>query len=163
MNREESELKKTGFDFAMGEWRYTVNEKQPDGSYHEWPSGWWKFWPVLGGPHVQDEFSQPTPDGDIVTGTMIRAYHADTELWHCRGIGNRSSGWDGDWDEYQATDYGDRVVMIGKSPSTPGVLQRVTFDHFQANSWQRCLDISSDEGNSWIERLALVVATRIEK
>lgn len=146
----------SGFKFAIGAWNYSTRAMKEDGTYAEWPVGSWKFWNILGGSNVQDEFTQPTPEGEIIKGTMFRAYDSSKQKWICRGL---VTGHDS-WDDYVAEDTGSSIVMIGRSPLNSGVLERVTFHSFRENSWERTLDVSIDDGGNWIEKVALVKAER---
>lgn len=148
--------KNTGFEFAIGEWNYSTTAMKEDGAYEDWPAGSWRFWHILDGRSVQDEFTQPTPDGEIIKGTMFRAYDSKKKKWICRGL---VTGHD-EWDDYEAEDKEDSLVMIGTSPLNNGVLERATFHSFQENSWERTLDVSIDNGKTWIEGVALVKAER---
>lgn len=146
-----------GFEFALGEWNYITKEKREDGSYRDWPVAYWKFWYILGTQNVQDEFIQPTPDGDEIRGTCIRAYDSQTSKWVCRGVGTSND----QWSDYEAIDHGHSIVMSGVSPQIPNAVERVTFHDYKENSWRRDLDISFDEGETWLEKIAIVEATRV--
>lgn len=145
-----------GFDFAIGEWNYITKEKREDGSYLDWPLAHWKFWYILGTKNVQDEFIQPTPTGEEIRGTGIRAYDSESKKWICRGVGTNNE----QWSDYEAIDHGDSIVMSGISTQIPNAIERVTFSEYKADSWQRDLDISFDNGNTWLEKIAIVEATR---
>ena len=111
----------SGFDFAIGEWKYVTKQKLEDGTYLDWPEADWKFWYILGTENVQDEFVQPTPDGEVILGTGLRVFSPKLDKWICRGIATGSDG----WADYEATDHGDHIIMRGKSLQIPNAYERV--------------------------------------
>ena len=147
----------SGFDFAIGEWKYVTKQKLEDGTYLDWPEADWKFWYILGTENVQDEFVQPTPDGEVILGTGLRVFSPKLDKWICRGIATGSDG----WADYEATDHGDHIIMRGKSLQIPNAYERVTFYEYRENTWRRDLDVSFDQGDTWFEKIATVKARRV--
>jgi hypothetical protein len=142
----------------VGDWTIVTRAKQPDGSFVEGKARW-RFWYVMDGYALMDEWRAPGPDG--VEGVGINLRHWDSEAGHyvARWLSTRLADWNG----YTAGFEGDRFVMRGRSTAPSGNEgdARITFYDIRPDSFRWKLDWSVDGGETWIPEVFLIEATRV--
>ncbi len=143
----------------IGEWRCVTKTLQPDGSYRSGEATW-KFFYILDGFAILDEWRSTKPDGAPTLGVNIRHYDLAAGHWVARWLSTS----DMQWKSFEAT-YGEgRFVMTGQGTTATGEVRdsRVTFYHMKKRSFRWRLDWSMDGGETWIEGVFLIEGTRTE-
>lgn len=141
------------FGRYIGKWKIEDSTYQKeDGSWKDGAGARWDFVCLGNGTAVQD-FWMPNDGG---TGTNLRTYNRDTESWDIAWIMTGMSG----FAHIGARQVDDgSIVMSYKSP-LPNPLRRITFFAPQADSWNWKLEVSHDEGETWVE-VYRIKATRL--
>lgn len=141
------------FGRYIGKWKIEDSAYQKeDGSWKDGAGARWDFVCLGNGTAVQD-FWMPNDGG---TGTNLRTYNRDTESWDIAWTVTGMSGF-AHIGARQADD--GNIVMSYKSP-LPNPLRRITFFVPQSDSWNWKLEISPDEGETWVE-VYRIKATRL--
>ncbi|MCH9646642.1 MAG: hypothetical protein K0U98_00310 [Deltaproteobacteria bacterium] len=143
----------------LGNWRCTTRALQQDGGYVEGTASW-KFYTILDGFAIMDEWRAPKPDGTESVGVNIRHYDTETEQWVAKWLSTANMK----WATFQATYQEGEFRMTGKSISPSGNAghSRVTFFDMKKNSFKWKLDWSTDGGKTWIPDVFLIEGERIE-
>ena len=132
------------FGRYLGDWRIEDSQLSDDGS--EWIPGagaQWNFVCIGNGTAIQDFWM---PEGGGV-GTNLRTYNPDTESWD---IAWTFTGMPG-FAHIQAEENDEgNIVMHYKNP-LPEPLRRITFFPPTESGWNWKLEVSSDDGETWLE------------
>lgn len=149
------------FSFAIGEWSCKTRGMTPDGTVQEGPPATWTFYYILDGWAIQDDWVSQQPNGSYFRGTNIRSFNPETRRWDNRWLQQ------GDlrWKYYSAEQVGDTMVMTGgegKDAMDRECIDRNTFHSITEDSWIWRKDRSFDGGESWIEGVAVIEATRVK-
>ena len=142
----------------VGDWKIVTRAKQQNGSYVDGTARW-RFWYVLDGKVLMDEWRAPKPDGSG-EGVGVNLRHHDPSAGHYVALWLDDSL--DDWRPYTARFEGDRFVMRGKSVAPSGAEgdARITFYGIEPDSFRWKLDWSVDGGETWIPEVFLIEATR---
>lgn len=134
----------------IGEWAITTETRQQDGSWQE--SGWaqWNFYFILEGHAIQDDWlAGDPPIGDppmLQRGTNIRIYDPAEDRWEMAWIANSARS----LSTYMATNEPDGSVVMTSHWGVPN-MRRITFFDMQEDSFEWKLELSNDEGETWLE------------
>lgn len=148
------------FSFLIGRWDCTTDFMGPDGRRSEGRATWTGHY-ILDGWAIQDDWVSHAPDGTEFHGTNIRSFNPRTGRWDNRWLPMGSL----QWKYYEAEKRGDRMVMTGgRGEDVRGpFIDRNTFYDIAADGWRWRKDRSYDGGETWIEGIGHIVATRAEK
>jgi len=141
----------------VGDWRIVTRAKQQDGTFVEGTARW-RFWYVLDGKVLMDEWRAPKPGGGEGVGVNLRHYDPTAGHYVAKWLSDSLD----DWRTYTARFEGDRFVMRGKSTAPSGSEgdARITFYDIEPESFRWKLDWSVDGGETWIPEVFLIEATR---
>ena len=146
------------YSFLIGEWDCTTKFMRPDGSgYNEGRAKWTGYY-ILDGWAVQDHWISYLSNGQEGHGTNVRSFNPQTKKWDNRwlGAGNLQ------WKYFSSEQQGDTMVMTGGEGRDPRgeFIDRNTFYDITPNHWRWRKDRSYDGGETWIEGIGFIEATR---
>lgn len=142
------------FGRYIGKWKIEDSSYQrEDGSWKAGAGARWDFACLGNGTAIQD-FWMPNDGG---TGTNLRTWNKETGSWDIAWTMTGMSGF-AHIGAKQADD--GSIVMEYKSP-IPVPPRRITFFEPEADRWDWKLEISPDEGETWVE-VYRIKATRID-
>ena len=147
------------FGFLIGEWKCTTRWMQADGTLVDGPAATWTGEYILDGWAIQDHWVSTLPDGSPFYGTNIRSFNPESARWDNRWLAQGNLQWKYFW----AEKVGDTMVMTGGEGKDGGdrpFVDRNTFYDIQADSWKWRKDRSFDGGETWIEGVGHIHATR---
>lgn len=146
------------FAFIVGEWNCITRFMKPDGSGHnEGRATWTGYW-ILDGWAVQDDWVSDLGQGKKGLGTNIRSFNPETGLWDNRWLAAGSLQWS--W--FSSEQVGDTMVMTGGGGTDAfgEFIDRNIFHDIEEDSWSWRKDRSYDGGETWIEGIGYIEATR---
>ena len=134
----------------IGTWEVHGRQLQSDG--RTWKKtehpGEWRFYRILAGHAIQDDWVQPAPDIDVPEGergygTNIRIYNSAKQRWEMAWIhSDAREAW-----EFTAVSHPGEIVMSSIDLDPP---RRNTFHEITADSFAWRQDRSFDGGKTWI-------------
>jgi len=142
----------------IGTWMCRTISPQQDGTVVEGTASW-RFWWILDGAAIMDEWRAIARDGSPFVGVNIRHYDAGAGHWVARWLEHRNLAWrefTGNWEDGTFT-------MVGDYAMGPGVegLARFTFHDIEADRFSWRMDWSRDEGATWTEGVFRIEGTRV--
>lgn len=148
------------FEFIVGNWQCATRFMDDEGNYHEGEARWEGFY-MLDGWAIKDIWHSTLPDGNTFQGINIRSFNPETKKWDNRWLPQYTLA----WKYYESEMVGNTMVMTGGAGSDENgdFIERNTFYDIEADSWKWRKDRSYDGGNTWIEGLGFIEATRIRK
>lgn len=146
------------FSFLIGEWSCSTRRMQPDGSVADGPPARWSGRYILDGWAIQDVWVSAQPDGSAFHGTNIRSFNPETGKWDNRWLSQDNL----QWKYFSAEKVGETMVMTGEGTDGQGraFVDRNIFYDIGADSWKWRKDRSYDGGETWIEGVGHIAATR---
>ncbi len=131
------------FGQYIGNWKISDSQLSQDGTWVAGAGARWNFICLGDGTAIQD-FWMPT-NGPI--GTNLRTYNSDSQSWD---IAWAVKGVPGFAHIGAKLDDAGNIVMRHKT-KIPDPLRRITFYPAANDAWKWTLEISSDDGESWLE------------
>ena len=131
------------FGRYVGDWNIEDSQLGQDGVWSPGAGARWNFTCLGNGVAIQD-FWMPNGGG---IGTNLRAYNPETGKWE---IAWAVAGQPGFAEITAQLDDADNIVMEYVSP-IPNPLRRITFFPPTEEGWNWKLEISQDEGATWLE------------
>jgi hypothetical protein len=147
------------FSFLVGEWNCKTRFRNADGSgYNEGRAKWIGYF-ILDGWAIQDDWVGYGPEGQEFHGTNIRSFNPRTKEWDNRWLPAGSL----QWKYYSAEKQGPTMVMIGGEGTDPrgDYIDRNVFHDIERNHWAWRKDRSWDGGETWVEGIGFIEATRV--
>ncbi len=132
----------------VGVWDVEQETRNRDGSWSEASRAEWRWYYILDGHAIQDDWIKPPSTEPDATrrsfGTNIRIYNPEEERWEMSWIdsNNRKTA------TYTAIIEGDTVIMSGRNASGREI--RNTFFNISENSFEWVQQWTFDEGESWV-------------
>lgn len=147
------------YEFIIGNWHCDTRFMDAEGNYHEREARWEGFY-MLDGWAIKDIWHSTLPNGHPFQGINIRSFNPATKKWDNRWLPQFSLA----WKYYESEMVGDTMVMTGGAGSDArgDFIERNTFYEIEADSWKWRKDRSYDNGETWIEGLGFIEATRIK-
>lgn len=134
------------FDQLLGTWEVAQSIRNQDGSWSEKPQKYkWKFYPILEGEAVQDDWIVVDSTGqETVAGTNIRIFNPEENQWHMAWIDRtvRHTA------VFTAKNVDGKVLMAGTNARGRNI--RNTFYNITENSFDWQQEWTFDEGQSWV-------------
>ncbi|MCB0289711.1 MAG: hypothetical protein KDH97_05580 [Calditrichaeota bacterium] len=134
------------FDRLLGTWEVTQSILNQDGSWSVKPQKYrWKFYPILEGEAVQDDWIVVDSTGqETVAGTNIRIFNPEENQWHMAWIDKtvRRTA------VFTAKNEDGKVLMEGTNAKGRHI--RNTFYNISENSFEWQQEWTFDEGQSWV-------------
>lgn len=148
------------FAFLIGAWDCKTRFMLPDGSWNEGRARWTGEY-ILDGWAIQDTWVSPLPEGGRFMGTNIRSFNPRTGKWDNRWLPQGTL----EWKHYEAERRGESMVMTGGEgeDARGAYIDRNTFHDIGENAWKWRKDRSYDGGESWVEGVGFIEATRIRE
>jgi hypothetical protein len=144
------------FSFIIGKWDCKTRFMDPQGEYREGKATWTGYY-ILDGWAIQDDWVSTRPDGTKSYGTNIRSFNPETGKWDNRWLPSGTL----QWKYFEAEQQGETMVMTGKGRDARGeFVDRNTFHDISENHWRWRKDRSYDGGETWIEGVGFIEATR---
>ncbi|MGD8277862.1 MAG: hypothetical protein PVH00_07540 [Gemmatimonadota bacterium] len=146
------------FAFIVGEWRCKTRFMDGSGSYTEGAATWTGYY-ILDGWAIQDDWVSKRPDGEERHGTNVRSFNPQTGKWDNRWLSNGNL----QWKYYSSEQVGKTMVMTGGEgrDARGEFVDRNTFYDIGKDSWRWRKDRSYDGGETWIEGVGFIEATRV--
>lgn len=148
------------FAFLVGEWNCATRFMKPDGSGYSEGRAKWTGYFILDGWAIQDDWVGDQANGQKSYGTNIRSFNPQTGKWDNRwlGAGNLQ------WKYFAAEKSGETMVMMGGEgkDNFGDFIDRNTFYDIGPDSWSWRKDRSYDGGETWIEGVGFITATRAD-
>lgn len=140
----------------VGNWECKIYAPQPNGQWVFGGRAQWAWKYILDGFGIQDvwyqEFVNLPPVsaalGRDVTGSNIRVYDSENELWNVVWFSNSNNK----LSRFSAFNEGENVVMYNKE-SNPW--RRITFYNIAQDTFSWKTESSADDGNTWQENLRI--------
>jgi len=148
------------FDFIVGSWNCTTKFMKPDASgYAEGKARWIGYY-ILDGWAIQDDWIGVRPDGGESHGTNVRSFNPRTGTWDNRWLAAGSL----EFKYFESEQVGDTMVMIGGEgkDGRGAFIDRNVFHDITADHWSWRKDRSYDGGETWIEGIGFIEATRVK-
>ena len=134
------------FNQLLGTWEVTQSVLNQDGSWSVKPQHYrWKFYPILAGEAVQDDWITVDSTGqETVAGTNIRIFNPEENQWHMAWIDKtvRHTA------VFTAKNEDGKVLMSGTNARGRNI--RNTFYNITENSFEWQQEWTFDEGQSWV-------------
>jgi hypothetical protein len=148
------------FAFLVGEWDCRTKFMKPDGSGYSEGQAEWTGYFILDGWAIQDDWVSLGPDGQKFYGTNIRSFNPQTGKWDNRWLAAGSL----QWKYFVAEKTGETMVMIGGEgkDSLGEFIDRNTFYDINTDRWSWRKDRSYDGGDTWMEGVGFIEATRAD-
>jgi hypothetical protein len=145
------------FSFIIGKWDCKTRFMNAQGEYGEGRATWTGYY-ILDGWAVQDDWVSTRPDGQEFHGTNIRSFNPDTKKWDNRWLPSGTLR----WKYYESEQKGETMVMTGGEgrDARGEFMDRNTFYDITKSRWSWRKDRSYDGGESWIEGVGFIEATR---
>ena len=132
------------FGRYIGQWKIEDETlSREDGQWHEGDGARWDFHCLGNGTAIQD-FWMPNGGG---TGTNLRTWNKDKESWDVVWTHTGMSG----YSQIEAKQDENGSIVMHVIKPLPSPLRRITFFEPQTDSWDWKLEISADDGESWME------------
>jgi hypothetical protein len=138
------------FSFIVGKWDGQSRTRLPDGKFAEFPVSWIGRY-ILDGTAISDEMHSLAPDGSPYLGISLRQYDAARGTWIIEYL-NVSGSFlrrQVNADSGSVRVAGQDVIVESESP---GIKVREHYLVPDSEHFTYRLDVSSDDGGSWIER-----------
>lgn len=147
------------FAFLIGVWDCKTKFLTPQGNHAE-ASATWTGRYILDGWAIQDDWVSRRPDGTEFHGTNIRSFNPETKKWDNRWLAAGTL----QWKYFESEQQGETMVMIGGEGRDPRgeFIDRNTFYEITPRSWKWTKDRSYDGGESWVEGVGFIEATRAD-
>jgi len=147
-------------DFFLGAWDLVSESLQRDGSYSSQRARS-DVYRILDGNMLQDDFRLLADDGSVVfRGTSLRGFLPREGHWSIKWIMVGEPG----MTDIRANWTGEELVMEGEGYDGMGeFLERARYFDISEDSYEFVLSRSYDGGETWIEDMNLIHATRIAK
>lgn len=147
------------FEFLLGRWHCRTRFLGPDREYHAGQATWTGYY-ILDGWAIKDDWVSEQPDGTEFHGFNIRSFNPETKKWDNRWLSQGNL----QWKYYEAEKRGDRMVMIGGEGVDPNgsFVDRNTFYDISENGWKWRKDRSYDGGETWVEGIGHIEASRMK-
>lgn len=143
-----------------GDWDCATFSPQQDGSVREGRARW-RFWWILDGHALMDEWRAPKPDGSgEFVGVNIRQWDRHEQRYHAAWLEIGNLHWRSyacRWDDGVFTMLGDAEAPDGRKG-----LSRITFHDIRPDAFSWRMDWSSDGGATWTEGVFRIEATRCD-
>lgn len=145
------------FAFLVGSWNCQTRFMGPDGEFTEGQATWTGHW-VLDGWAIKDDWVSTLPDGREFQGFNIRSFNPRSGKWDNRWLPQVTL----QWRHYESEMVGDTMVMTGGTgeDARGAFTDRNTFYDIGPDSWKWRKDRSYDGGETWIEGVGHIEATR---
>jgi len=145
------------FGFIVGAWHCRSKFMGQDGAYVEGTATWTGRY-VLDGWAIRDDWQSTLADGRTFHGFNIRSFNPQTRKWDNRWLPQYSL----QWKYYEAEKVGDTMVMTGGEGSDQNgeFIDRNTFYDIGEDRWMWRKDRSYDGGETWVEGIGYIEATR---
>ncbi len=146
-------------DWIMGEWDLVSKSKQRDGSYSSHKANS-KVYYALDGFAIMDEFRALDDQNQVVfRGVSFRTFVPATGKWSIKWVMANESGMTDIVAEFKD----GTLVMEGKGTDGFGpFLEKAVYFDISEDHYSFKLDRSYDGGQTWIEGMNLIEATRIK-
>ncbi|MEM7050783.1 MAG: DUF1579 family protein [Acidobacteriota bacterium] len=141
----------------VGDWDCTLEQLQQDGSYAP-RKATWKFWYILDGHALMDEWRATLPDGSPMAGINIRHYNPESKTFEARWLPTNGL----EWKTYPSRFEDGQFIMTGKSTTPSGQEgdMRVTFYDMKKDTFRWKMDWSTDGGKTWTPEVVKISAKR---
>ncbi|HKJ17790.1 MAG TPA: hypothetical protein VJ984_10600 [Xanthomonadales bacterium] len=145
-------------DFFIGAWNLESESLQQDGSYVT-NLARSDVYQSLDGAAIQDDFRLLAEDGQVVfRGTSFRTYVPRTGKWAIKWMMAGEPG----MTDITATWTGEELLMEGQGYDGMGeFLEKARYFDITDESYEFVLSRSYDDGETWIENMNRIHATRI--
>jgi len=147
------------FAFLIGRWHCRTRFMDQDRQFVEGEATWTGYWD-LDGWAVRDVWSSTLADGRPFQGFNIRSFNPQTGKWDNRWLPQYSL----QWKYYESEMVGDSMVMTGGegTDQTGAFIDRNTLYEITENGWKWRKDRSHDGGETWVEGVGHIEASRID-
>jgi hypothetical protein len=146
------------FAALVGDWECATFSPDAEGGFTEGRAEW-RFWWILDGHALMDEWRSPKPDGSgEFVGVNIRQWNRTTGAYEAAWLESATL----DWDSYECA-WNDGVFVMEGDAETPDGrkgLSRITFHDITGDSFQWRMDWSMDGGATWQENVFRIEGTR---
>lgn len=140
----------------IGNWQCTTRTPQDDGTFKT-GSATWRWWWILNGEAIMDEWRSTRADGTEFVGINIRHVDPETGAWIVRWLPSGRL----EWNEFRGESVDGRFVMRGRytTPSGRTGQARITFSDMTGTAFSWRMDFSPD-GEAWAEGVFLIECTK---
>ncbi len=141
-----SQNKLKPFDKLIGTWDISQSVRQQDGTWKENPHKYkWKFYTILGGEAIQDDWIVVDSEGkETTSGTNIRIFNSEENQWHMAWIDKTQRR----TAVFTAKNIDGTVLMEGTNATGREV--KITFYDISQNSFNWKQEWTFDGGQNWV-------------
>jgi hypothetical protein len=133
------------FDFMVGLWEFTFQQRRPDGTFNAPFRGHWWFAKKSSGAFIEDHWRSDSPGDPWDSGTWTyRTFVPARGLWEMQGVATRSGHWQ---PGLMWSDGADRLLIQWTDADT---LIRFRYFAIEDSRFLWRADLSRDRGETWI-------------